>query len=71
MANEKPTIICPHCSAEIDNVEVVQEQHGFMDIGGEIKYDLNTDNNGAPRYLCPVCQEEIDDELAVGSEQAI
>ena len=71
MADEKPTINCPQCSAQIDHVEVLQEHHGFMDIGGEIKYDLNTDNNGAPRYLCPVCQEEIDDELAVGSEQAI
>jgi len=69
MGNGKPTIDCPHCSAKIDHVEVVQEQHGFMDIGGEIKYDLDADNNGAPRYLCPVCQEEIDDELVVGPEQ--
>jgi hypothetical protein len=41
----------------------VQEQHGFMDIGGDVKYDLDADNNGSPRYLCPVCQEEIDDEI--------
>jgi len=32
-----------------------------MNIGGEIEYDLNSDNNGAPRYFCPQCQEEIEE----------
>ncbi len=65
----KPTVNCPHCSAEIDHVDVVQEQHGSMDIGGEIKYDLDAENNGSPRYLCPVCQEEIDEEILAAFSQ--
>lgn len=58
---EKPTIACPHCFAQIDHVEVTEERHGTMDIGAEIEYDLDADNNGAPRYLCPMCQEEIEE----------
>ncbi|MFZ2411568.1 MAG: hypothetical protein WAW23_08365 [Candidatus Methanoperedens sp.] len=60
---EKPTIDCPHCFAQISHVEVVEERHGTMDIDGEIEYDLNSDNNGAPRYFCPKCQTEIDESV--------
>lgn len=58
---EKPTIHCPHCFAHISHVEIIEERHGTMDIGGEIEYDLNSDNNGAPRYFCPICQEEVEE----------
>jgi|GEM_PF-1263741 len=58
---ERPTIDCPHCFAQISHVEVTEERHGVMNIGGEIEYDLNSDNNGAPRYFCPQCQEEIEE----------
>ncbi len=57
----KPTIDCPHCFAQISHVEITEEQLGVMNIGGEIEYDLNSDNNGAPRYFCPQCQEEIEE----------
>jgi len=60
-SGEKPTIDCPHCFAHISHVEVVEERHGVMNIGGEIEYDLNSDNNGAPTYFCPQCQEEIEE----------
>jgi hypothetical protein len=67
-SGEKPTIDCPHCFAQI---KVVEERHGTMDIGGEIEYDLNSDNNGAPRYFCPQCQEEIEEvDLALVPEPA-
>ncbi len=55
------TIDCQHCFAQISHVEVTEERHGVMNIGGEIEYDLNSDNNGAPRYFCPQCQEEIEE----------
>lgn len=58
---EKPTIDCPHYFTQISHVEIVEERHGTMDIGGEIEYDLNSDNNGAPRYFCPECQEEVEE----------
>ncbi len=61
MANGKLIIHCPHCFAHISHVEVTEERHGVMNIGGEIEYDLNSDNNGAPRYFCPQCQEEIEE----------
>ena len=32
-----------------------------MKIGGEVEYDVNSKNNGAPRYFCPQCQEEIEE----------
>jgi len=60
-SGEKPTIDCPHCFAQISHVEVTEERHGVMNIGGEIEYDLNSDNNGAPTYFCPQCQEEIEE----------
>jgi hypothetical protein len=60
-SDEKPTIHCPHCFAQISHVDVVEERHGTMNIGGEIEYNLNSDNNGAPRYFCPQCQEEIEE----------
>ncbi len=60
-SGEKATIDCPHCFAQISHVEVMEERHGVMNIGGEIEYDLNSDNNGAPRYFCPECQEEIEE----------
>jgi len=60
-SGEKPTIDCPHCFAHICHVEVVEERHGVMNICGEIEYDLNSDNNGAPTYFCPQCQEEIEE----------
>lgn len=60
-SGEKPTIHCPHCFAQISHVEVAEERHGTMNIGGEIEYDLNSDNNGALRYFCPQCQEEIEE----------
>jgi hypothetical protein len=60
-SGDKPTIYCPHCFAQISHVEVVEERHGVMNIGGEIEYDLHSDNNGAPRYFCPQCQEEIEE----------
>ncbi len=41
----KPTIVCPHCSAVIDRFEVVQEQHGSMDIDGA----------SGTTYTCPSC----------------
>lgn len=61
MTAKKPTIECQFCFARIDYVEVIEERHGIMSIGGEIEYDLNSKNNGAPRYLCPRCQEELDE----------
>lgn len=61
MANEKPTILRPHCFAQISHVEVTKERRGTMNIGGEIEYDINSDNNGAPRYFCPQSQEEIEE----------
>jgi hypothetical protein len=61
MANEKPTIHCPHCFAQISHAEVVEERQGTMNIGGEIEYDLNAENNGAPQYFCPQCEEEIEE----------
>ncbi len=71
VATEKPTIDCPHCFAQINHVEVIEERHGVMNLGGEIEYDLNSENNGAPKYFCPVCQEEIDEvELAPVPEPA-
>jgi hypothetical protein len=70
-SGEKPTIDCLHCFAQISHVEVVEERHGTMDIGGEIEYDLNSDNNGAPRYFCPQCQEEVEEvDLALVPEPA-
>lgn len=63
MAGEKPTIDCPHCFAYISHVEVIEERHGVMNIGGEIEYDLNSDNNGSPRYFCPMCQDEIEESV--------
>jgi len=60
-AGKKSTIDCPHCFAHISHVEVMEERHGVMNIGGEIEYDLNSDNNGAPKYFCPQCQEEIEE----------
>jgi hypothetical protein len=60
VAAKKPTIECPLCFVRINYVEVLEERHGTMDIGGEIKYDLNSDNNGSPRYFCPKCQDEIE-----------
>jgi len=36
-SGEKPTIDCPHCFAHIRHVEVVEERHGIMNIGGEIE----------------------------------
>jgi hypothetical protein len=42
-------------------VEVIEERHGVMKIGGEIEYDLNAENNGAPLYFCPQCQEDIEE----------
>ncbi len=59
---EKPTINCPCCSAQINHVEVIEERHGVMNIGENIEYDLNSENNGAPKYFCPVCQEEIEED---------
>ncbi|MGB8218665.1 MAG: hypothetical protein WCE94_15310 [Candidatus Methanoperedens sp.] len=71
VADEKPTIDCPHCFAQISHVEVTEERHGVMDIGKEIEYDLNSENNGAPKYFCPVCQEEIEEvELTLVPEPA-
>lgn len=55
------TIDCPNCFVQIGHVEVTEEKHGVMDIGGEIKYDLNAKDNGAPRYFCPECQGEIEE----------
>ncbi len=61
-ADEKPTIVCPHCFAQISHVEVTEEKHGVLNIGEEVvEYDLNAENNGAPKYFCPVCQEEIEE----------
>jgi hypothetical protein len=60
-SGEKPTIHCSHCFAQISHVEIAEERHSTMIIGGEIEYDLNSDNNGAPRYFCPQCQEEIEE----------
>ena len=60
-SGEKPTIDCPHCFAHISHVEVIEERHGVMRIGGEIEYDLNAENNGAPLYFCPQCQEDIEE----------
>lgn len=45
-SGEKPTIHCPHCFAQISYVEVVEERHSTMNIGEEIEYDFNSDNNG-------------------------
>jgi hypothetical protein len=59
-SGEKPTIDCLHCFAQISHVEVVEGRHGVMNIG-RIEYDLNSDNNGAPRYFCPEYQEEIEE----------
>jgi hypothetical protein len=70
-SGEKPTIECPHCHAHISHVEVIEDRHGTMDIGGEIEYDLNSENNGAPRYFCPICQEEVEEvDLALVPEPA-
>ncbi|CAG0975203.1 hypothetical protein METP3_01742 [Methanosarcinales archaeon] len=38
--------------------QIEELKHGVMNIGGEIEYDLNSDNNG---YFCPECQEEIEE----------
>ncbi len=51
--------------------EIKEERHGIMNIGEEIEYDLNSDNNGASRYFCPQCQEEIEEAyLTLGPEPA-
>jgi len=62
-SGEKPTIDCPHCFTQISHIEVLEERHGTMNIGEEIEYDLNAENNGTPRYFCPQCQEEIEEAL--------
>lgn len=71
-SGEKPIVDCPHCFAQISHVEVVEERHCTMDIGVGIEYDLNTENNEAPRYFCPICQEEIEEvDLALVPEPAV
>lgn len=45
-SGEKPAIHCPHYFVHISHVEVAEERHGGMKIGGEIEYDLNSNNNG-------------------------
>jgi hypothetical protein len=35
-SGEKPTIHCPHCFVQISHVEVVEERHGTMNIGGRL-----------------------------------
>lgn len=61
-ATKGKTIGCPHCSAKISFVEVIEEKHGVMNIGeNDVEYDLNAENNGAPKYFCPVCQAEIEE----------
>jgi hypothetical protein len=68
---KKTGIDCPHCFAHIEHVEAIEERHGVMSIGGEIEYDLNSDNNGSPRYFCPKCQDEIEESVLHPEPSAI